>query len=662
VRKSEIGKIPFGDCPDLIVKDQNARYIAKAEIVKQDKNKILLLTLWDERRLPYARVFVDKKAKDWSIQYPDGKWKKSTLVYLIYGDNWRCGISEQHVKIGDETKKIILRYFKKTENDLGYSDPSALTVINSFMADINTVKNIRDKEKKQSILEKVLGSLPELPKDIDEWVRGHIIREKYMFYQTKRRHQIGTCSNCGREMNLTEHMQFAKHNEYGSCPNCYVEVQYKSAGISRKALIHRGNFSVVTRKGNDIYVQVIEAEHDYECTTGKADTKFTIMRVYYITEGNAYEWHRNKTSYWWGWNCKTRETYTRDWVQSKIPPGLTEKAYPYDRIELIKNSPFEHCGWETYLKHSNDADFIRYLCTYAKYPVIEYLQKMNLHNLVRERVRFGYVSSVNWKGKDFKSVLRIADKSELRFLVQLDVTGMELDVYQRLKSKGLKVTCDDLKFIVNRCFRASYNRKESFETLLEYTTHKKIINYTLKQQKKNPAVFINVASVLSDWKDYINECRTLQYEITEQILFPKSLHEAHARTSSIIEYENNKEKNKHIAALARKLIKKYSFEDDNFVIKVPFSVQELAYEGKVLKHCVRGYASRLKLNRCEILFIRKKSEPDVPFFTMEISNGRIVQVRTTGNKIPTADSDVQRFINVFKDQKLNKNIKVKVAV
>ena len=45
--------------------------------------------------------------------------------------------------------------------------------------------------------------------------------------------------------------------------------------------------------------------------------------------------------------------------------------------------------------------------------------------------------------------------------------------------------------------------------------------------------------------------------------------------------------------------------------------EELILEGKLLHHCVATYAKSYAEGRTAILFIRRTSEPDKPFFTLE---------------------------------------------
>jgi hypothetical protein len=88
------------------------------------------------------------------------------------------------------------------------------------------------------------------------------------------------------------------------------------------------------------------------------------------------------------------------------------------------------------------------------------------------------------------------------------------------------------------------------------------------------------------------------------------------------------------AKLAIKLekMKKVSLEIGDFIIKTPFTASELKQEGLQLKHCVYTYLERIVANKTKVLFLRKKTDPDTPFYTIEIKDKEVMQVRGEHNK------------------------------
>lgn len=77
------------------------------------------------------------------------------------------------------------------------------------------------------------------------------------------------------------------------------------------------------------------------------------------------------------------------------------------------------------------------------------------------------------------------------------------------------------------------------------------------------------------------------------------------------------------------------FEDENFIVVVPQTIDELIEEGKAQHNCVGhfGYDKEIIEGRSNIVFIRKKSNIKKSFITCEIStdNGDILQYRLKNN-------------------------------
>ena len=73
---------------------------------------------------------------------------------------------------------------------------------------------------------------------------------------------------------------------------------------------------------------------------------------------------------------------------------------------------------------------------------------------------------------------------------------------------------------------------------------------------------------------------------------------------------------------------------------MPETSTELKLESKELGHCVHTYSSYIRNGHCIILFLRKVSEPDKPFFTMEFDCcDRLVQIRGKSNREITDIND-----------------------
>ena len=87
-----------------------------------------------------------------------------------------------------------------------------------------------------------------------------------------------------------------------------------------------------------------------------------------------------------------------------------------------------------------------------------------------------------------------------------------------------------------------------------------------------------------------------------------------------------------------------------FTIVPPKTAAEIVEEGHALHHCVGGYVSRVTNKECVILFLRKKEEPDKPFYTIEIRNGEVQQIRGYDNCDPSPM--VEAYMKLWRKKKL----------
>ena len=141
-----------------------------------------------------------------------------------------------------------------------------------------------------------------------------------------------------------------------------------------------------------------------------------------------------------------------------------------------------------------------------------------------------------------------------------------------------------------------------------------------------------------EYRDYQNMLENLgiAFEGDFRIL-PKNFKQAH--DDAVKAYNDMKDEQKRIE-FANQLEKLLGLEQTigNYTFVLPKKLQELKAEGKALSHCVGSYADRVARGDTVILFVRQKEKVDNPLYTLEIKNGKIVQLRGKRNK--DADADV----------------------
>lgn len=83
---------------------------------------------------------------------------------------------------------------------------------------------------------------------------------------------------------------------------------------------------------------------------------------------------------------------------------------------------------------------------------------------------------------------------------------------------------------------------------------------------------------------------------------------------------------------ARRIIRRWMDKGvirKSFSVTIPASETELQLEGNAMRNCVGHYWERLRKGNCDLAFIRKGGKP---YIDMEMSGGRIVQMRYKANR------------------------------
>lgn len=149
--------------------------------------------------------------------------------------------------------------------------------------------------------------------------------------------------------------------------------------------------------------------------------------------------------------------------------------------------------------------------------------------------------------------------------------------------------------------------------------------------------------------------RYLKKDLKKNISYDNLLSKFHVH-SAIDKELKVKVIDKNIAKLiARGKGNEYKFK--NYIFKFPDSLTEVETEGYKLKHCIysnrRHYFANVLEGKGLILFVRKKDKPKEPYYTVEIRDDKVNQVRTYENGTNMSITDItNEFYSLYR-QELN---------
>ncbi len=145
-----------------------------------------------------------------------------------------------------------------------------------------------------------------------------------------------------------------------------------------------------------------------------------------------------------------------------------------------------------------------------------------------------------------------------------------------------------------------------------YYTLTKLTNYLRRLDMYQAISLYDAIQILTD---YVRMCKQCDVEPDTETNSLKREHDVLARNFWSLKRDASDEKYVEVAEKHKYL----EYEDKEFFVAVPKSVQDIISEGAAQRNCVGSYIDRVVKGDTIITFLRKKSEPEKSFITIEIS-------------------------------------------
>jgi|GEM_PF-2806607 hypothetical protein len=484
-------------------------------------------------------------------------------------------------------------------------------------------------------------------------------RQCFSHYLLKRRSFKGEtryeCSRCGEKWKYPQRVMTrydndvldGSHRDEVRCPKCERTVTLLHANKFR-------NFFSLTEYERIIYI--IPVNHDE-----------VYIRVYYVSfkcdsKGFEFNYIENTRYY-------LAPGIARSWIYMYISSGnkwseniTIRPAFEYD-LQFGANYNYRYIGKDsltgTFLKYSQyDKSWIienerwvnmyRLLYTYAVHPQIEMLIKLGHHSIAYDAIRQNDIHkrTLDWNADNPPDFFKLT-KQEYKEFAGHNGDYRLLSYYKKFKRIDKKTTFADVENFINKVYYAHHAKFIQISRVYKIKPMR-LLNYI----KKIPARQFDEGFVF--YRDYLDTARQIGYDLTDEtVLLPKNLIEKHDTAVNIfnetkqkITEKENEEKMRKFLKITEKLNKKYSFEDEKYLIRAPESMQEIISEGRNLSHCAGGYAARHANGSTVILFLRRKDDPETSFFTIEMHGNILRQVQGYKNSVQLK-GDAKEFFDDF---------------
>ena len=602
-----------------------------------------------KRETPSFRIVCAKKSREVKGITHEGKIQQKVL------DSFRRFAGE-YVMISPREEEA-LRRFLKAEKTRNHQLDNLYTWIKQTRQEMKK----RSMEERGELMDEDYRLCPEaLPEGLINYIRREVLpKDRVIIY--KKGNVNGICTVCGTQVRAMGRR--FKQSAYATCPNCGARVPCVLEDGCAFAANYIENI-VAVQKGTDgktVFFRQWLLHRDNSARWEHIED-FLQETVRYAIRGNkTAKWQKQgKESYYMRTERYELDEWTR-WQDNRIYDG-SYFFYPTGIEEALSGTAMQYADLEGYLEErGHNRNPIYFLEYHAKYPVIEFLWKAGYRNIVHNRI-FGMDrenrNAILWERKK----LRDCFKFPLRILKLMPPEEWKLDDVQRAnylwKNYGERITDAEMQTALQ-----SRTDVQSLTGAMPYAGIGKILKYIQKQTEKRKEekghTTYTPEGIIRAYRDYLRECEQLHFDLHDrEILFPKDLVAAHDRTMEQVKFERNKADQEKFQKAVEKL-EKFAWSEGEFFIRPAREQMELMAEGKALHHCVGGYIKRMAEGETAIFFLRKVSEPDKPFYTLELQKKRVIQCRTEHNASYDRKPDVKKFVDMWMEKVVKKGGKKK---
>jgi hypothetical protein len=348
-------------------------------------------------------------------------------------------------------------------------------------------------------------------------------------------------------------------------------------------------------------------------------------------------YHKFMSSYSW----------LADWELSQRNSGelgsFSKNEVVYVNPGEVDKTEAEKSAFSQYLSCSGALNPNHYLKTWLKYPNVENLVRCGCGSILASvfEAAEGYTSSYYNTTFDVKKVNNYLALENAKPHEILGITKQELPLvkavsyrsflfYKEYKQKaGERLDGNVLNLVekwgIENVRDIAFNKKNGVRIHLLRT-----LNYLERQQalpiEKKGLIGIRYLT------DYWDSLYKVYGSMPPELMYPKNLIDAHDEMILKVKEKEDAVITKKIAERVSELVE-YCYQDDEIglLIRPAASQAELIKEGKLLHHCVAGYAKDHGDGKTSIFFIRKIEAPNIPYYTLELKNGKVLQNRGMKN-------------------------------
>lgn len=620
----------------------SVKYIIRTAIKIIGHKRLLVLYVYSRKRAakgdfrPLWTVFQGKDDYITLEMQEDGRtrWRTAGLERL----EWDYYFTEKCVFYSLKDNERIKSFF--------HASRDGLLLLLSVQWNLQEQRRRKMQRKREKAIIGRMKLVPALPRNLVVWARQNVM-PAYFFYDHKERKKPtkGYCSSCRQEILLED----VKHNKKGICPKCKREIIMKSRG-RRGRIYDRGTAQVIQKAGNEIVIRIMKFYFWYcDGTDVPKECAYENARIFLYLDENgecickSYYYSYNP-GHLTSWRSGNRPVFSR-W-QYNFEADNCGHLYCKNLSKELKGTPWQYCPVEIFYGHFREPmDAAPFFTAYLKNPRLEHLIKVGFYSLAADLIYRGrYNIELDQSQNRTHRILKVA-LEDVSYLRQIDVSMSALQKFQKYCQKNLKDR--------QRLFDWQLEHKVEYDVqnIVEYVTPHKMMRYLdgqyaflrLRRTQYGSLRYSTMRELVREYRDYLEMCVKQKYDMKNSfVLYPKDLQKSHDKVAHRIKVNANAKMRRDFKAVYKSIMQQLDFEMYGMKIVYPATPRDIEKEGNALHHCVGGYVDRVARQECIILFLRKCDDLARSFYTIEVQNCKVIQVRGMRNEIATPE--VKKFM------------------
>ncbi|ENZ12823.1 hypothetical protein HMPREF1082_03062 [[Clostridium] clostridioforme 90A7] len=623
-----------------------------AVLTAQAMEKILILNYWKDREL-IGRYCMNTITGEYETYYiKTGIWRQTMLQTLCEYDAthyWYYDL-DGNIPINSEADKKLIKELLPER----FSAMKPLTRIKHKENDYNSNQRESKESRRLERIRNLMDKIPPLPEDFNEWiVKTASGDQDYAFYDKDS--ERWSCTACGKGGNAGKFKRQdgkkARHNDHITCPYCGKTIQAKTR---THAIQLKTNAAVMQNIDSDrSVVRHLDIRITWEGRGHKVE-KSEAVRVFPLRNHKklACDIYYNQSDRGFEWNYPWDNRGCFD-IKNPVNRRMNEEyLYPEGIEAALEGTCYE--AWKRTFRQLAEAgkklEYNRLMSAQGDKSlvnVVEYLFKGRFNRLLQETTRkvsywtCEYYGPLYKDGETIEEVFNLSDRQIINRIRECDGGENAVRWMRWAEETGKKIDQETLGWLTSENIEM-----RSLSFVENQMSPRQVMNYVKRQQAEGYAGK-SARAVLEQWADYLDMCRQKKKDTTDEMVYrPRELKRRH---NELVEemrkermLEQLKRDEKATEEMARKMAEKYpgaekileeirdkyEYQNEEYMMIVPRSLLDIAIDGSALHHCTgwsERYYERIMQRETYICFLRRKAEPDIPYYTIEVEPGGTIR-------------------------------------